>query len=169
MAVDYGLSLGFGHESLLTALLITQFVGFPFAIAFNKMSERIGSRNSLFVGIGVYGLATIWGYFLSEVWEFYGLAILVGFVQGGVQAISRSLYICLIPHEKRAEFFGFYNMLGKFATLFGPVLMGWMSMLFGSTRISILSILLLFLGGAYFWQKSTLGKASGPRPRLAPI
>ena len=153
MAVDYGLSLGFGHESLLTALLITQFVGFPFAIAFSKMSEKIGSRNSLFVGIGVYALATIWGYFLSEVWEFYGLAILVGFVQGGVQAISRSLYIRLIPHEKRAEFFGFYNMLGKFATLFGPLLMGWTSMLFGSTRISILSILLLFLGGAYFLAK----------------
>ena len=153
MAVDYGLSLGFEDESLLTALLITQFVGFPFAIAFSKMSENIGSRNSLFVGIGVYSLATIWGYFLSEVWEFYGLAILIGLVQGGVQAISRSLYIRMIPHEKRAEFFGFYNMTGKFATLFGPLLMGWTSLLFGSTRISILSILLLFIGGAYFLSK----------------
>ena len=102
MAVDYGLSLGFEDENLLTALLITQFVGFPFAIAFSKMSGNIGSRNSLFVGIGVYTLATIWGYFISELWKFYGLAILIGLVQSGVQAISRSLYIRLIPHEKRA-------------------------------------------------------------------
>jgi UMF1 family MFS transporter len=153
MAVDYGMSLGFGHESLLTALLITQFVGFPFAIVFSRMSVHLGTRNSLFVGLAVYSAATIWGYFISEVWEFYGLAVLVGFVQGGVQALSRSMYTRLIPHNKRAEFFGFYNMLGKFATLFGPILMGWTSILFESTRMSILSILLLFIGGAFFLAK----------------
>ncbi len=153
MAVDYGLSLGFGRDSLLTALLITQFVGFPSAIAFALISNRIGTRSSLFIGIAFYIGATVWAYFIEAVWEFYGIAVVVGLVQGGVQALSRSLYQRLIPPGKTAEFFGFYNMLGKFAAVLGPILMGWTSVLLGSPRASILSILVLFVGGALLLAK----------------
>ena len=97
MAIDYGLSLGFDTNDLLIALGITQFVGFPAAIAFGWLGERIGTRKGIFIGLAVYIAATVWGYFLDAVWEFYALAVAVGLVQGGVQALSRSLYSRLIP------------------------------------------------------------------------
>ena len=135
MAIDYGLSLGFATNDLLIALGITQFVGFPAAIAFGWLGERIGTRKGIFIGLAVYIAATIWGYFLDTVWEFYALAVAVGLVQGGVQALSRSLYSRLIPRDRAAEFFGFYNMLGKFAAVIGPVLVGWIGVLTGSPRV----------------------------------
>lgn len=148
MAVDYGLALGFAAEQLISALLITQFVGFPAAIVFGKLGERLGARTGIFIAIGVYILITAWGYFIQRPWEFYVLAGAIGLVQGGIQSLSRSLYARLIPAEKAGEFFGFYNMLGKFAAVVGPVLMGWVSVATGSTRLSILSLLVLFVGGA---------------------
>jgi UMF1 family MFS transporter len=148
MAVDYGLSLGFDQSQLILALLITQFVGFPAAVGFGYLGERIGAKNGLFIGIGVYVLITGWAAMMDHTWEFYGLAVAVGLVQGGVQALSRSLYARLIPPDKSAEFFGFYNILGKFAAIFGPVMVGWISVATGNPRLSILSILVLFLLGA---------------------
>ncbi|MDS4031466.1 MAG: MFS transporter [Candidatus Contendobacter sp.] len=148
MAVDYGLALGFPAESLIVALLITQFVGFPAAIAFGRLGERWGPRTGIFIAIGVYILIAVWGYFIRHPWEFYVLAIAIGLVQGGVQSLSRSLYARLIPAEKSGEFFGFFNMLGKFAAVLGPVLMGVVSLLTGNPRFSILSLLVLFVGGA---------------------
>lgn len=148
MAVDYGKSLGFGTDALITALLVTQFVGFPAAIVFGQLGTRWGTKRALLLGIAVYVLITIWGSRLSEIWEFYALAVTVGLVQGGVQSLSRSLYARLIPADKAAEFFGFYNMLGKFAAVVGPVLMGWIGQLAGNPRIGILSLLLLFIPGA---------------------
>lgn len=156
MAVDYGLSLGFGRDSLLTALLVTQLVGFPSAIAFGTLGTRIGTRRSLFIGIAVYVGVTVWAYFIAAVWEFYAIAVVIGLVQGGVQALSRSLYHRLIPPGKSAEFFGFYNMLGKSAAVLGPALMGWTSVLLGSPRASILSILVLFIAGALLLSKVDL-------------
>ena len=147
MAIDYGLSLGFATNDLLIALGITQFVGFPAAIAFGWLGERIGTRKGIFIGLTVYVAATVWGYFLDAVWEFYALAVTVGLVQGGVQALSRSLYSRLIPRDRAAEFFGFYNMLGKFAAVIGPVLVGWIGVLTGSPRVGILSIVVLFVAG----------------------
>ena len=147
MAIDYGLSLGFDTNDLLIALGITQFVGFPAAIAFGWLGERIGTRKGIFIGLAVYIAATVWGYFLNAVWEFYALAVAVGLVQGGVQALSRSLYSRLIPRDRAAEFFGFYNMLGKFAAVIGPVLVGWIGVLTGSPRVGILSIVILFVAG----------------------
>jgi len=149
MAVDYGMSLGFATDSLLIALGITQLVGFPAAIVFGKIGERLGTRTGIFIGLGVYVAATIWGYFMDDVWEFYALSICVGLVQGGVQALSRSLYSRLIPRDKAAEFFGFYNMLGKFAAVIGPLLMGWVGVLTGTPRAGILSLILLFAAGAF--------------------
>jgi UMF1 family MFS transporter len=148
MAVDYGLALGFPADSLIVALLLTQFVGFPAAIAFGRLGERWGPRTGIFIAIAVYFLITVWGYFIQHPWEFYVLATAIGLVQGGVQSLSRSLYARLIPAEKSGEFFGFYNMLGKFAAVLGPVLMGAVSLLTGNPRLSILSLLVLFAGGA---------------------
>ena len=147
MALDYGMSIGFATDNLLLALGITQFVGFPAAIAFGKLGERFGTRTGLFIGLAAYIAVTIWGYFIDEIWEFYLLATAVGLVQGGVQALSRSLYSRLIPRDRAAEFFGFYNMLGKFGVVIGPVLMGWVAVLTGSPRFGILSIIVLFIAG----------------------
>jgi UMF1 family MFS transporter len=147
MAIDYGMSIGFETDSLLIALGITQLVGFPAAIAFGKIGERIGTRAGIFIGLTVYAMVTIWGYFIDEIWEFYVLATTVGLVQGGVQALSRSLYSRLIPRDRAAEFFGFYNMLGKFAAVIGPALMGWVGVLTGNPRFGILSIIVLFIAG----------------------
>jgi MFS transporter, UMF1 family len=149
MAIDYGLAIGLNANDLIVALLLTQFVGFPAAVAFGRLGERIGAKTAILVGLGVYVLACLWGYFMRESWEFFLLAGVIGLVQGGVQALSRALYARLIPANKSGEFFGFYNMLGKFATILGPLLMGVVSIASGDPRLSILSIIvLLVMGGA---------------------
>jgi UMF1 family MFS transporter len=150
MAVDYGMALGFESGQLMIALLVTQFVGFPAAIMFGKLGQRIGPRAGIFIALFVYVGVCIWGYFMDQVAEFYVLAVVVGLVQGGVQSLSRSLYARLIPKDKAAEFFGFYNMLGKFAAVIGPVMMGWVGVITGNPRFSILSVIVLFLAGAAF-------------------
>jgi UMF1 family MFS transporter len=148
MAVDYGMSLGFDSKSLIKALLITQFVGFPAAIAFGRIGEKLGAKTGILIGIAVQmGVAT-WGFFMQSVVEFYGIAIGIGLVLGGVQSLSRSLYARLIPRDKAGEFFGFYNMLGKFAAVIGPGLVGLVSFATGNPRYSILSVIVLFLAGA---------------------
>lgn len=148
MAVDYGMSLGFDSNSLIVALLITQFVGFPAALVFGRLGERIGSKISILVAIAVYVGVTLWAYQMTSITEFYALAVTVGLVQGGIQALSRSMYSRLIPQDKSAEFFGFYNMLGKFAAVLGPLLMGWVGLISGSPRVGILSLIVLFVAGA---------------------
>ncbi len=124
MAVDYGMSLGFDPNDLIVALLIVQFVGFPAALAFGRLGERWGVRRAIYLAIGVYIGVTLWGTRMQARHEFYILAVVIGLVQGGIQALSRSYYARLIPRDKAAEFFGFYNMLGKFAAIMGPALMG---------------------------------------------
>lgn len=148
MAIDYGLALGFDSRSLIVALLITQFVGFPAAIAFGRIGERLGAKRGILIGIAVYVGVTGWAYTMRSSAEFYALAVVIGLVQGGVQSLSRSLYTRIIPKTKAAEFFGFYNMLGKFAAVIGPLLMGWVALVTGSPRHSILSIAGLFAAGA---------------------
>ena len=157
MAVDYGLSLGFSSKSLLLALLLTQFVGFPAAIGFGKIGERFGPKTGIYIALGVYLGVTIWGFFMRRELEFYLLAVAVGLVQGGVQSLSRSLFTRIIPARQAAEFFGFYNLLGKFAAVIGPVLMGWVGLVAGDSRYSILAVsLLIFCGGIllYFVDES---------------
>lgn len=164
MATDYGRSLGFDPEKLITALLITQFVGFPAAIAFGKIGERIGARRGIFIALAVYLGVTIWGYRMQSANEFFGLAITIGLVQGGVQSLSRSLYARLIPKDKAGEFFGFYNMLGKFAAVLGPMFMGVVGVLTGNPRLSIFAVAALFIAGGtllYFVRE--------PRPALGVI
>lgn len=152
MAVDYGMSIGFEPGNLITALLITQFVGFPAAIAFGLIGERIGAKQGILIAIAVYIAVTVWAFWMDSVSEFYGLAIVVGLVQGGVQSLSRSFYARIIPANKSAEFFGFYNMLGKFAVVLGPLIMGVVGLITRDSRLAILSIAVLFIaGGVLLW------------------
>jgi len=147
MAVDYGAKLGFESSALIQALVITQFVGFPATLVMARLADRVGTRKALFVGIIVYVGVTLWGYFLQNEMQFYVMAAVIGLVQGAVQALSRSYFSLLIPAQHAGEFFGFYNMMGKFAAVLGPVLVGVSAVVTGSSRLSILSILVLFIGG----------------------
>lgn len=162
MAVKYGKSIGFETGDLIAALLLVQFIGFPFAWIFGWLGQKFGSKRLLFVGIFAYLLITILGANLSvEPWvvfgikipSFYLLAGMVGMVQGGIQALSRSYYAKIIPADKAGEFFGFYNMLGKFASIIGPLLMGSVGLAMGDVRYGILSVSILFLigGGLLYW------------------
>jgi len=153
--VDYGLSLGFRQEDLIVALLITQFVGFPCAMIFGRLAGLMGTKRSILLAIAVYLFVTIWAAFIQTRVEFYVMAVLIGTVQGGAQALSRSFYARLIPVDKAAQYFGFYNMLGKFAAIIGPVMVGATAVLSRSLgagpdlapRLSIASITILFLAG----------------------
>ncbi|MFQ5582300.1 MAG: MFS transporter [Mariprofundaceae bacterium] len=147
MAVDYGLALGFDSSILMMALLLTQFVAFPAALVWGKVGESWGAKRSIMFCIGVYIAVCLWGYGMATTTDFYLLACVIGLVMGGVQALSRSFYARIIPSEQAAEFFGFYNMLGKFAAVMGPMLMGLVSMLSGNARLSILAIIILFAAG----------------------
>jgi UMF1 family MFS transporter len=147
MAVDYGLSLGFRSETLIVGLLITQFVGFPAALFFGRLGEKIGTKRGIYVAIWVYVGICVGGFFMRTESHFYALAITIGLVLGGIQSLSRALYARLVPENKAAEFFGFYNMLGKFSAVVGPILMGWVSVATGNPRYSIVSIVLLFAIG----------------------
>jgi UMF1 family MFS transporter len=147
MAVDYGLALGLGERDLILALLITQFIGFPAAIAFGRLGARFGARPMILLGLSAYVLAAVWSYFMRFAWEFYVLAGLVGLVQGGVQLLSRSFFARIIPPAQSAEFFGFYNMVGRVATVVGPLLVGFTALATGSSRASILVIVVLFVAG----------------------
>jgi UMF1 family MFS transporter len=153
MAVDYGMSLNFPNESLIIALLIVQFIAFPAALIYGWLAEKIGVKTGIMIGIIGYSIITFLGYFMTKVVHFYVLAVLIGLFQGGIQALSRSLYTRIIPPSKSAEFFGFYNMFGKFAAIIGPALMGTVTIIYGDARVGILSILSLFILGAYFLSK----------------
>jgi len=153
MAVKMGSSMGFEAGVLITALLMVQFIAFPAALLYNRFAQKIGTKNAVFVAIGGYGVITFLGYFMTNPIHFYMLAAMIGLFQGGIQALSRSLYARLIPVGKEGEFFGFYNMLGKFAAVIGPVLMGWVTLVTGNVRFGILSILILFIIGAILLSK----------------
>jgi MFS transporter, UMF1 family len=148
MAVDYGLALGFEAKSLITALLLTQFVAFPAALVFGWIGNRFGTRRGILLAIAVYLGITVWACWLDNVKEFYAMAVGIGLVQGGIQSLSRSYFGRLVPAEKAGEFFGFFNLMGKFAAVVGPVLTGVVALVTGSSRLAIASLVLLFaLGG----------------------
>jgi MFS transporter, UMF1 family len=148
MAVDYGLALGFQAGDLMKALLLTQFVGFPAALVFGWLGSRIGPRAGIFIALAVYAAVTVFAYFIQSARDFYLLAVIIGLVQGGVQSLSRSYFGRLVPEGKSSEFFGFYNMMGKFAAVLGPLLTGIVARVSGDSRLSILSLLVLFIAGA---------------------
>lgn len=147
MAVNYGLSVGLAANDLLGALLLTQFVGFPAALLFGRLGEQVGARAGVLVGLAVYAGITVWALFLDSALEFYLMAATLGLVQGGVQSLSRALFGRMVPEGKSAEYYGFYNMVGKFGTVLGPALMGALALAADSTRVSILALLVLFVAG----------------------
>jgi UMF1 family MFS transporter len=153
MAVNYGTALGLDTSALLLALLVTQLVGFPAALLFGWLGDRIGPRRGILIGLIVYAAITVYAYFLDTEKEFFVLAIAVGLVQGGVQSLSRSLFGRLVPEGKNAEFFGFFNMMGKFATVLGPLLIAIVAGITHNERASIISLVLLFvIGGFLLWR-----------------
>ena len=147
MAVDYGKVLGFSSTSLLLALLVVQFVGFPATLLYGIFAEKVGARLSIFVAIGIYIFICILGASIQSTAGFYMLAVLIGLAQGGIQSQSRSLFSQLIPAERAGQFFGVYNFLGRFAAVVGPLLLGWVGVLTQSPRLGILSLVVLFIAG----------------------
>ncbi len=156
MAVDFGLSQGLSMQDLIRAILLTNLIGFPAALLFGRLGMSIGAKNGLYIGLGVYIVITAIAVFITTAVEFYVLAACIGLVQGGVQSLSRSLFAHLIPAGRSAACFGFYNMLGKFSAVLGPVLIGSVALIFGSQRLGILSIILLFGLGLALLTRVTL-------------
>ena len=136
-----------GIIDLIGALLLTQFVGIPFSLLFGKFSGRLGTKRSIMVGLGWYALIAVAGYFMSQAWHFWVLAFAVGMVQGGTQALSRSLFGLMAPKARSAEFFGFYDISSKFAGIAGPALFAVVGQLTGSSRLSIVALIVFFIGG----------------------
>jgi MFS transporter, UMF1 family len=174
MATSYGRDMGLGMDVLILAVLMVQVVAFPFVLFYGRLAERFGTRNMLYAGIGVYCLITLIGFYLPsfdsaklKMAMFWLMAFLVATSQGGIQALSRSYFGRLIPPERSAEFFGFYNIFGKFATISGPLLMGIFSRVTGDSRYGLLSILVLFIigGGMLKWVES---KESDGNPENGP-
>lgn len=152
MATDFGLSIGLDDAGLIKALLVTQFVAFPAAVVFGRIGEKFGARRGIMVGVAVYAGLCVFATRIDSQAEFFAMAVVVGLVQGGVQSLSRSYFARIIPAEKGGEYFGFYNMVGKFAAILGPTLMG-VSALYVGSRLAILSLLLLFGGGLWLLAK----------------
>lgn len=148
MATSYGTDLGISMTSLLIILLLTQFVAFPFTILYGRLSEKHGAKRMIYIGIITYIIICIYAYFLKTTFEFWVLAMAVGSAQGGIQAVSRSYFAKLVPKEKSSEFFGFYNIFGKFAAIMGPLLVGFFTQLTGSSRNGVISLIVLFIIGA---------------------
>ena len=156
MAVDFGMSQGLDMQDLISAILLTNFIGFPAAMLFGYIGDWFGTRRGIYLALVVYIAVTIGAVFVTTEAQFYVLAAAIGLVQGGVQSLSRSLYARLIPAERSGEYFGFYNMLGKFAAVLGPVLTGSVALATGSQRIGILSILVLFTIGLWLLSRVRL-------------
>ena len=147
MATAYGADIGLEASSMITALILTQFVGFPSTLIFGYFADRLGFKKILTIGILIYILISIFASRITTAAEFYAMAIVVGLVMGGVQAVSRAYFSSIIPKDKEAQFFGFYNLVGKSAVVAGPALLAWISMIFNTPRAGILGLLVLFIPG----------------------
>jgi UMF1 family MFS transporter len=148
MAGIYGAEVGIDQTAQIAAFVIVQLVGVPFTFLFGAMADRIGPKTSLYIGIALYTGISVLGYFMTSVWEFFALATLVGMVQGGTQAISRSLFARMVPIHKSTEYFGFFSVFEKFAGVAGPALFAASITLFGSSRAAVLSVIMFFVVGA---------------------
>ena len=149
LAIDYGLSVGFAAGDLITALLIVQFVGFPMTLVFGRLARALAPKTAVLIGIGVYFLAIAGGVLMSKPWHFYLLAVVIGCVQGGVQSLSRSLFARLVPERHAGEFFGFFNVVGRFATILGPVLVSVVGLGSSNPRLGMAALSLLFVAGGW--------------------
>jgi UMF1 family MFS transporter len=148
MATAYGTEIGIGQSALIAAILLVQFVGIPFSFLFGMLAGRIGAKRALFLGLLTYTAISILGYYMKTATHFFILAGLVGMVQGGTQALSRSLFAAMVPHHKSGEFFGFFSVFEKFAGIFGPLIFAGTIAATGSSRNAILSVIAFFAVGA---------------------
>lgn len=149
MATTYGTEIGIDENAMIGALLITQFIGVPFGFLFGFFAQKIGAKRAVFIGLMVYAVITVLGYFMRTATHFFLLAILVGMVQGGTQALSRSLFASMIPKHKSSEFFAFFGVFERYAGILGPAVFAWVVSHSGTSRNAILSVLAFFIiGGA---------------------
>lgn len=168
MATIYGRDIGIGSTDLIAALLITQFVGIPFAFLFGWIAKKINPKRALYIALWTYVIIIIFGYFMQTALHFYLLAITVGFVQGGSQALSRSIFGSMVPKNRHAEFFGFYGISAKFSAIFGPFVFALVGQLTGSSRLGIVSLLIFFLVGMLLLKRVDIdqGKAEAKAAAL---
>ncbi len=160
MAVDYGIAIGLDAKSLVLSLLIVQFVGFPATLVFAKLAQNWDTKKAILLAICIYLIITFWAAFMDEIYEFYILATMIALVQGGIQALSRSYYTKMIPGEYAAEFFGFYNFLGKTAAILGPFLIGIVALITENSRVGIASVALFFILGAILLMRVDANKVA---------
>ncbi len=147
MAVAYGNEIGIGQTSLIGTLLMVQFLAATFAILFGWLAKKIGTKPAIYLSLTVYTLIAVAGYFLQHEWQFWALGAAVATVQGGSQALSRSLMGKMMPKSKSAEFYGFFSVFEKFASIAGPFLFGLVSTIMGESRLSIVSLVIFFTAG----------------------
>ena len=148
LAAAYGDEIGMNHNDMLIALILTQLIGFPSSIVFGNIARYIGAKRSILLGLAVYALISVGGFFIRSTWHFYALAMMVGLVQGGTQALSRSLFAAMVPKARSSEFFGFFSTGEKMAGIIGPAIFGIIGQLTGSSRWGIISVTVLFIAGA---------------------
>ena len=151
MATVFGASCGLDSMDMMVILLVVQIVAFPFAILYGKLAGKFGSRNMILFGIATYIVVCMLGYNLKEMKDFLMLAVLVGTAQGGIQALSRSFYGKLVPADQASEYFGFFDVFGKFSAVIGPALFGLAAQITGVTNYGALAVMLMFIiGGGVF-------------------
>ncbi|MBO9665463.1 MAG: MFS transporter [Bdellovibrio sp.] len=149
MAVDYGMSIGLGSKDLIAALLITQFIGFPCAYYFGIVTRRWGTKLPILACIAVYAVTVVAAVWMSQAWHFYLLAVIIGMVQGGVQSLSRSMFGRMAPKHQSGEYFGLFNLVGRFASILGPLIVALTVTVTGNSRLGMIGLLILFVvGGA---------------------
>ena len=153
MAVIFGTEIGIGQDHLIGAILAVQLIGIPFTIFFGKIASKITVKRAIYLGLLVYTLISIGGYFMQSALHFWMLAIAVGMVQGGTQALSRSVFGQMTPKKKSAEFFGFFDVSQKFSGILGPLVFGVIGQIAGSSRLGIIALVVFFLGGMYILSK----------------
>ena len=166
MAADFGITLGFDSTTIMGALVLVQFIAFFATLFYVKFADKIGIKNAIYFAIAAYMVIIFSGYFVTEAWHFYIIAGMIGCFQGGIQTLSRSLYARIIPENKSAQFFGFFNMWGKFAAVIGPLLMGSVTLILSNTiddqvlsaRIGLQSIMILFILGALVFSKVNISE-----------
>ncbi len=147
MAVIFGAEINIPQAHLIGSILAVQFIGIPFSILFGRLAGWMGTKRAIFLGLAVYTGISMGGYFIQTALHFWILAVLVGFVQGGTQALSRSLFGTMIPKSRSAEFFSFYDVSSKFAGIIGPFVFGLVGQLTGSSRLSVVALVIFFIGG----------------------
>lgn len=162
MAVDFALSIGLESSDLIKAIILVQFVGFPATLAYAWIAHRIGDRRSIYLGLSIYSGVTIYCFFVSTSTEFYTLALVIALAQGGIQAMSRSYFGKMTPPENAGEFFGIYNMVGKFSAILGPLCIGVLNLATNNPRLSLSVVLLFFVAGAVLLSMSSRAARNEP-------